>query len=157
MFEVPDRDGLALAVGDHVVVAAVVAMGVVEHHGVEGLTDAQQVIESVGPFLVGYAVAAVLVGCYEARTTATTPDELRSPLAIAVELRSVLAAIVGAAGIGLVIRTSPGIEGGATWPFGLVIIGTLTVGLLAWRGVAIGVRRYRSGAPEAARRQPAGE
>jgi len=69
----------------------------------------------------------------------------------------VLAAVVGAAGIGLVIRTWPEIEGGATWPFGLVIIGTLTVGLLVWRVVALGVRRFRLRAAEPTGREAAGE
>ncbi|AGN01136.1 hypothetical protein L593_05935 [Salinarchaeum sp. Harcht-Bsk1] len=147
MFEAPDRNGLALAAGDHLAVIAIVGWGIVDHHGLEGLTDLQEVVETIGPFLVGIAVATVLVGTYEPAHTATA----------AAQLRSVAAAAIGAVGVGLVIRTSPAIEGGAAWPFGLVMLGTITLGLLFWRSAAITVTRYRSGAAESAGREPAGE
>ena len=147
MFEAPDRDGLALAVGDHLAVIAIVGWGIVDHHGLAGLTDLQEVTGTIGPFLVGIVVATLLVGTYEPRNTATATTQLRS----------VAAAATGTVGVGLVIRTSPAIEGGAAWPFGLVMLGTVTLGLLFWRTAAIAVSRYRSGTADAAGREPAGE
>lgn len=148
MFEAPDRDALTLAVGDHLAVAAIVGWGVVDHHGPSGLADPGVVASTVGPFLAGFAVATVLVGCYEPPRTATA----------ATQLRSVAAAAVGGVGLGLVLRTSPLVTGGAAWPFGLVMLATITGGLLAWRSVAILVRRRRrSDAPESTGREPAGE
>ncbi|WP_248517239.1 DUF3054 domain-containing protein [Salinarchaeum laminariae] len=147
MFEVPDRDALALAVGDHLAIVAIVGWGVVDHNGVDGLTDSAELAGTIGPFLVGFAVAALLVGCYEPTRTATA----------ATQLRSVVAAAVGGVGIGLVIRTSPLVDGGAVWPFGLVMIGTITVGLLFWRVLAIAAGRWRSGATESPGRETAGE
>ncbi|GAB3688856.1 hypothetical protein GCM10028857_23540 [Salinarchaeum chitinilyticum] len=147
MFEVPDRDALGLAVGDHLTVIAIVGWGVVDHNGVAGLTDPTELLRTIGPFLAGFAVAALLVGCYEPTRTATA----------ATQLRSVAAAAVGAVGLGLVIRISPLVAGGAAWPFPLVMLGTITVGLLGWRTVALAVGRYRSGVTEAAGGEPAGE
>jgi len=147
MFEAPDRDGLALAVGDYLAVIAIVGWGIVDHNGIAGLTDLPEVVGTIGPFLVGIVVASLLVGTYEPRNVASARAQLRS----------VAAAAIGTVGVGLVIRTSPAIEGGAAWPFGLVMLGTITLGLLFWRTAAIAVSRYRSGAPETTGREPTGE
>lgn len=142
-----DRRAGALAVGDHLAIAAVVAWGIVDHHGLEGLTEPREVAVVVGPFVVGYLVAAVLVGCYAAGRYETLPASLRSTVG----------AWLGGLGLGLVIRTSPEIEGGATWPFGLVLLLSVTAGLVAWRVTAHVVWRYRSTLAEVAGREPAGE
>jgi|GEM_PF-563538 len=143
----PGRRALALAVGDHLVIAAIVAYGIVDHHGAEKLQNAGEVLETVGPFVGGFFVAALVVGCY-------ATDRHRTLLA---SLRSVLGAWFGGLGLGLVLRTWPEIEGGATWPFGLVILGAVGSSLLAWRTIEHALRRWQSAPRDAPGREAPGE
>lgn len=118
-----DRETAAVALGDAGVLIAILAWGLVDHHGVAGLLDPSRVVGTIAPFLGGFLFVAALARIY---------DPARR-VEFAESLRSVAAAWFGGAGIGLVIRTSPLVEGGATWPFGLVATGSVLLGLLAWR------------------------
>lgn len=120
----PDRRRYAVAAGDVAALAIVLAWGYVHHaRGVADLLRVADLVETTGPFLLGYLVVAALLGAYEAdRTTA-----------LAWSLRTATAAWAGGLGLGLVARTHPTIEGGAAWPFGLVVLASGLVALVAWR------------------------
>lgn len=132
-----DRERLAVAAGDHAVIALVLGWGYVDHRadGVAGLLDVPSLAEAVVPFLAGYLLVALLLGIYESDWIDTRSRSLRT----------VAGAWCGGAGLGLVIRTSPAVEGSATWPFGLVVIGFGVLALLAWRLAVDAVSRRRSG------------
>lgn len=121
-----DRDRLLLAAGDHGTIAAVLGVGYVSHHSLAALLDVASVLEVVGPFLLGNLVVAALLDAYAPERT----DSLAS------SARTVAATWCGAVGLGLIARTAPTLEGAATWPFGLVVLGFGLLGLLAWRIVA---------------------
>ena len=127
-----------LAVGDAAVVTGVVIAGLVSH-GTNPLVAPLAAAETLAPFLVGYLVAAGLVGVY--RTDAEGDA-----------LRLVAGAWLAGANLGLLARGSPFLSGGTTWPFPLVITGTTLGGLLLWRGVVLAAARVRTPDPS-----PAGE
>jgi len=129
-----DTDAVALALGDHSAIALVLAWGMVDHNGIEGLLDLRQLVGTLAPFLAGFLLTALLAGIYGRNRWSALPSSLRT----------VAAAWFGGAGIGLVARTSPIVEGGATWPFGLVAIGSVLLGLVAWRVAAYALLRRRS-------------
>lgn len=118
-----DADAVALALGDVGVVTAIVGWGIVDHNGLAGLAEPGEVVGTIGPFLAGFLGVALLAGTYAPERRATLVSSVRN----------VAVAWVGGVGIGLVVRTSPVVDGGATWPFGLVVTGTVLLGLLAWR------------------------
>lgn len=118
-----DRYRAALATGDVLGIALVLSWGIVDHHGLAGLLDPGRVVGAVAPFVVGYVAVALLAGTYERVRIAT----------LAWSLRTVTATWLGALGVGLVIRSSPAVVGGASWPFGLVLIVFGLPVLLAWR------------------------
>lgn len=119
-----DRRRLVLAAGDLAVVAVVLAWGYTHHAGgVAGLLDVADLVETLAPFLLGYAAVAATLGAYAPRRTRTLDWSLRTAAA----------AWAGAVGVGLTIRTHPGLTGGVAWPFGLVVLATGLVGLAAWR------------------------
>ena len=129
----PSRRHLAVAVGDLLVVSVLIFYGVVHHYVAEpgasgilgALPPAGHVAAVVGPFLVGWVVAAVLAGAY-------TRAALASPLAAVVNGVGtwVLAALLGSA-----LRATPLFPGGAPPIFILAVLGTGTVGFVLWRGV----------------------
>ncbi len=125
-----------LAVGDAAVVAAVVLAGQMSH-GTEPLAAPLATLETLGPFLAGWLVAAGLVGVYRA-----------APGAFGL----VAGAWLAGANLGLLARGSPYLSGGTTWPFPLVITGTTLGMLLLWRGAVLAAARVRT--PD---RAPAGE
>lgn len=137
----PDRRALVLAVGDHLAIAAVLAYGVVHHGGRSQLFDVGELAETLGPFLVGFLAVAVLAGTYGPANRET----------LGAGLRAVTVAWVGAVGIGLTLRTTWLVEGGAAEPFALVVAGFGLLALFAWRLAAFGLARVRSGGG-----QPAG-
>ena len=114
-----------LAVGDHVVIALVLGWGYVDHHpdGLAGLLDLTGLVSAAGPFLLAFLFVALVAGTYG---RARLVDRWWS-------LRTVAATWFGAVGVGLVLRTSPLVGDGATWPFALVVTGTGLLALLAWR------------------------
>ena len=127
------RRHLAVAVGDFLVVSVLIFYGVLHHYvtdpgasGILGtLPPAGYVVAVIAPFLVGWAVAAVLAGAY-------TRAALASPLAAVVNGVGtwVLAALIGSA-----LRATPIFPGGAPPIFVLAVVGTGVVGFTLWRGV----------------------
>lgn len=115
-----------LAAGDLLVVVAVVAWGIVDHRGPSGLLALGRTAETIGPFALGFALVALLAGTYARRPGATFGRSLRA----------VTVAWLGGANVGFLLRGSPFLAGGVTWPFPLVLTGGVLVGLLAWRAVA---------------------
>lgn len=114
-----------VAAVDLALIVAVVIAGLLSHN-LSPLSDPLGAIETTVPFAVGWGVVALLLGLYR---EAWLTD-------LSVSLRTVVAAWLGAVGVGLVLRTSPAFDGGATWPFGLVIVGSVLVVLVPWRLLA---------------------
>jgi hypothetical protein len=133
MVERTQRFGIAL--GDLVVIVAVVLYGRVGQHGQPLVSIGT--VETLGPFVIGWAVAVVLLGLYTDRAFASRGWSLRL----------VTAAWFVAAAVGLVGRSSPALSGDVTWPFGLVILGFVLLVLLAWRATAMVV--FQLDAPDA--------
>jgi hypothetical protein len=126
-------DRSRLAVGDAVVVTGVVLAGDLTH-GTNPVTAPLSAAETLVPFLAGWLLVAALVGVYDAdgpwRAT-----------------RLVAAAWLGGANLGLIARGSPALSGGTTWPFPLVITGSVLGALVLWRGVTVAVGRVRTPDP----------
>lgn len=114
-----------VAAVDITLIVAVVTVGLLSHN-VSPLSDPLGAVETIVPFALGWALVAGLLGLYQ---TAWLSDPVAS-------VRTVVAAWLGAVGVGLVLRTSPAFDGGAAWPFGLVIVGSVLVFLVPWRLVA---------------------
>ncbi len=120
-----DRPTLSLVAGDVLVLVAVVVAGEISH-GIDPLARPVLVLDTLAPFLVGWTALAALLGAY-GRTVQTRP---------LASIRVGAGAWVGAANVGLILRSSPLFHGGTTYPFNLVITATVLVGLVAWRAVA---------------------
>lgn len=130
----PDREALSLAVGDHLAIAAVLGYGMTVHNGLDALLDPRAITETLGPFLAGFLVVALLAETY------APPHRDALPASV----RAVSVAWFGAVGIGLTLRTTWLVEGGAATPFALVVTGFGLLGLLAWRLAAYAYDRVRS-------------
>ena len=117
-----DRRVLVLAIGDLVAIVALILVGQLSHD-IDPVTEPLASIESMVPFLVGWLVISVLAGVY-AHEIATS---------VARTARSTTVAWIAAANVGLIIRSTPLFDGGAVWPFNLVLTGTGLVVLLGWR------------------------
>ena len=124
MSSMQGRRRLVAAV-DAVLIVGVVIVGQLTHD-ISPLSEPLATIGTVAPFVAGWVLTAGLIGLYREQWLA---DPVQS-------LRSTTAAWLGAAGVGLVLRTSPWLSGGAAWPFGVVIIGTVLFALLPWRLLA---------------------
>lgn len=120
--DVGGRTRLGIGTGDALVVAAVLLFGLVSH-GTNPIAEPLSALETVLPFVLGWLLAATLADPYDAAT-------LASPVRGA---RMTTVTWLAAANLGLVARTSPALEGGVAWPFGLVITVTGLVALLVWR------------------------
>lgn len=118
-----DRSVLALGAIDLALLAAIIVVGQLSH-GVEPLAEPLVALETVVPFAVGWLAMAPLAGLY-APGVATS-------LATAVRVTTV--AWVAAANVGLIMRASALFDGGASWPFPLVITGFGLLALVGWRG-----------------------
>ncbi len=118
-----DTRQFAVLAGDLLVVSLVVAAGIVEHHGLAGLTDPFTTLETVIPFAVGWLLCAGLAGLYR-------PGVLTVPR-VAARLTTLTA--LAAVNVGLLLRASPYFGGGTAWPFPLVITGTVIVVVVPWR------------------------
>lgn len=119
-----DPGTLPMAVGDIVVLAALLTFGVVQHNGVSYLSsNLVGVVLILLPFFVGWVIAAPLIGAYSpgARESAKA--------AIPLAIRSWIPADI----IGTLLRASPLFEGGAPLVFILVTLAVGLVGLTAWR------------------------
>ena len=125
-----DADALPLAVGDVLVILLFVYAGALNHGevsfppaGAEGVTT---VLAVAAPFLVGWLIAAPLVGAYSAGAVESSKASV--PLAV----RSWIPAAV----IGLLVRATPWVPGGVAPAFVVVMLvgGAVAVGI--WRYVA---------------------
>ena len=115
-----DRPRTLLVAGDLTVVVTVVVAGALGH-GTNPVGDPIRTLDTLAPFLIGWGGLALLLGVY-------TRDSVGP--------RTVAAAWLGAANVGLILRGSPFFHGGTTWPFPLVVTGTVLLALLVWRAVA---------------------
>lgn len=130
-----DASTLPLAIGDVTVILLVIALGMVRHHGVSGVTgDPGAVVVTALPFLVGWVVAAPLIGAYS--PGAGESAKAAVPLAI----RSWFVADV----IGIGLRATPLFGGGgdlvALVVLFLVLLLTGAIGLTLWRGALFKIR-----------------
>ncbi|MFB6256559.1 MAG: DUF3054 domain-containing protein [Haloplanus sp.] len=113
-----------LAVGDLFVVAVVFGWGTVQHNGLGFVvSNPGYLAGTIAPFVVGWVVAAPLLGAY-------APGAAESAkAAVPLALRSWLLADA----IALGIRATPAIDGGVQLTFVAVSLGTGLVGLALWR------------------------
>lgn len=120
-----DTGAAPLAVGDLLAILLIVAVGMVNHHGVDGvLADPVNVVVTALPFLAGWALAATFIGAY-------SPGAAESAkAAIPLGVRSWVPAAV----IGIVIRGAL-----STFDVGLgvflivmVVTGSIAVGVWRW-------------------------
>lgn len=122
-----DAASLPLAVGDVLVLLAFLTAGALEHNTVSELTNDPLYLGGVvAPFLLGWAVAAPLIGAYSAGAAESAKASV--PLAI----RSWIAAAV----IGLALRATPIFHGGVEPIFAAVMLVGGSVVLGVWRAVA---------------------
>ncbi|WP_247000715.1 DUF3054 domain-containing protein [Halosolutus gelatinilyticus] len=117
-----DRETLALGAIDVAVVVGFVTVGLLSHD-VNPIADPITSLETIAPFALGWLVIAPVAGVY-ARDVATSAPRTA---------RSVSVAWIAAANVGLILRSSPAFDGGAVWPFNLVMTGFGLLALLGWR------------------------
>ncbi|WP_394742010.1 DUF3054 domain-containing protein [Natronococcus roseus] len=118
-----DREGLALGAVDLALLAAIIVVGQLSH-GVDPVGEPLTALETVVPFAVGWLAMAPLAGLY-------APGVAASP---AHTVRLTTVAWVAAANVGLILRASALFDGGAVWPFPLVMTGFGLLALVGWRG-----------------------
>ncbi|MFC7136986.1 DUF3054 domain-containing protein [Halobaculum litoreum] len=125
-----DTAALPLAVGDLLVIVAFIYAGTLQHGTVPfplaGVGDVVALLAVAAPFLVGWAVAAPLVGAYSAGAAESAKASV--PLAV----RSWVPAAV----VGLLLRATPYVDGGVAPTFAgvILVVGAVSLGL--WRYVA---------------------
>ncbi|AGB39327.1 DUF3054 domain-containing protein [Natronococcus occultus] len=117
------RDVLALGAVDIAILAVIIVVGQLSH-GVEPLAEPLVALETVVPFAVGWLVMAPLAGLY-APGVATSLTRT---------VRVTTVAWVAAANVGMILRASALFDGGAAWPFPLVMTGFGLLVLVGWRG-----------------------
>jgi len=119
-------DGRAapLAVGDLLVVAVLFSAGTVHHNGLTFVaSNPGYLAATIAPFLVGWVIAAPLLGAY-------APGAAESAkAAVPLALRSWLLADA----IALGLRATPFVGGGVQLSFVLISLGVGLVGLALWR------------------------
>ena len=116
----PDRRTALLAAGDVAAVVGVLVAGM-RRHGVDPLAEPGHAAAVVGPFVVGWLLAAPLVGAYAADLSRVGPAANGW----------LLAALVG-----LSLRATPAFPGGVTGPFGFVVSGFGLLAVGGWRLLA---------------------
>ncbi|UIO98739.1 DUF3054 domain-containing protein [Halobaculum sp. CBA1158] len=125
-----DRAALPLAVGDLLVIVAFIYAGTIQHGTVPfplaGAGDAVALLAVAAPFLLGWVVAAPLVGAYSAGAAESAKASV--PLAV----RS----WIPAAAVGLILRATPLVDGGVAVTFAVVMLVVGSVSLAVWRYVA---------------------
>jgi len=126
-------DGRAapLAVGDLLVIVAVFGAGTVHHNGVDFVAASPgYLFATVAPFVVGWVVAAPLLGAYAPGAAES------SKAAVPLALRSWLLADAVALGL----RATPFVSGGIQPSFVLVSLVTGGLGLAVWRALFFKLR-----------------
>ncbi|ADQ66969.1 hypothetical protein C499_04396 [Halogeometricum borinquense DSM 11551] len=119
-----DADALPLAVGDFLMLAAVLTIGFINHNGVDQIfDDPTGWILTLVPFLLGWGIFGVLIGAYSAGAAETAKASI--PLTIRGWIPGAI--------LGLGLRASPLFEGGFAWIFAAVILATGMLALVAWR------------------------
>lgn len=119
-----DAATLPMAVGDVVVVALILTVGTVFHSSVQGvLANPGHLVQVIAPFVVGWLIAAPLLGAYSVGASETAKAAV--PLA--------LRAWIPADLIGMAIRWTPWVDGGVQLTFVAVTLATGMAGLGLWR------------------------
>lgn len=113
--------GLVL-LGDLGIIVAQLSYGLVVH-GTDPLAAPLYTAETVAPFLLGWLIAAPMLGVYTARTRGSLVETI-----LGVTVAWIVAALIG---VGL--RATPWLVGGAPPTFVLVTVVTGLVTLLPWR------------------------
>lgn len=116
------REPLWLGVADVGLLTGMVLVGQLSH-GVDPLTEPLVALETVVPFVIGWLVIALVAGIYSSKVSSS----------IGRAARVTTVTWVAAANVGLLLRASPLFEGGATWPFPLVMTGFGLLVLGSWR------------------------
>ncbi|WP_049984794.1 DUF3054 domain-containing protein [Halobellus rufus] len=119
-----DASAAPLVAVDALALSAVLTVGVINHNGVEYLSTAPVGwLLTLVPFLVGWAVAAPLVGAYSAGAAESAKAAI--PLAVR--------AWVPGSIVGFALRASPLFSGGFQLSFGVVMFVTGGVALVVGR------------------------
>jgi hypothetical protein len=111
----------SLAAADVVTLLALVTVGELRH-GIDVVGNPGQVLATAAPFLLGWFLVSALVGAYGDRAFAGGIDTLKLTVG----------AWVGGAGVGLTLRGTSYLAGGAPLSFALVMtgLGALALGVL---------------------------
>ena len=126
-----DAGAIPLAVGDVLAIVAVLTAGTIQHNGVAFVTANPVYLAGVlAPFLIGWVVAAPLLGAYSPGAAESAKAAL--PLAV----RSWVVADL----IGVGLRASPLFHGGFALTFAAVSLVTGLVAIVAWRWLYFRVR-----------------
>ncbi|MGM0590286.1 MAG: DUF3054 domain-containing protein [Halobacteriota archaeon] len=126
-----DPGTLPLAVGDVLVLSALLTLGTINHNGVSFVqSNPGYLLATLAPFLIAWIIVAPLVGAYSAGAGESAKSSV--PLAI----RSWIPATL----LGAAIRATPLFHGGASVVFVLVTMVTGAVGLGLWRYLFFRVR-----------------
>lgn len=119
-----------LLIGDLAIITLQLSAGLLTH-GVDPLATPVYTVETVAPFLLGWLVVAPMLGVYTVRMRESFVETLLS----------VGIAWICAALLGLGLRATPWLSGGAPVAFVAVTIGVGLATLLAWRFVATAIGR----------------
>lgn len=122
--------GLLLIV-DLAIIAAQLSYGLVIH-GVDPLSVPMHTAETLAPFLLAWLLVAPMLGVYTARVRRSITETVLS----------VTTAWIVAALLGVGLRATPWLTGGAPLAFVLVTIGMGLLTLLPWRLLASVVGKY---------------
>ena len=121
-----DAASLPMAVGDVLVIAILLTIGTIFHSSVDFITsNPGYLAEVLLPFVIGWVVAAPLLGAYSVGATET------AKAAVPLALRAWILADV----IGMAIRATPLVHGGVELTFVAVTLVVGFVGLGLWRTI----------------------
>lgn len=112
----------ALLVGDLAIIVLQLSAGLLAH-GEDPLAEPGYTAATVAPFLVGWLLAAPMLGAYTARIRESFVETVLS-----VGLAWIVATLIGAG-----LRATPWLQGSAPAAFVAVTVGTGLVTLLPWR------------------------
>ena len=128
---------VALLIGDLLVIGALVAWGL-SSHSVHALDRPFYAIRTAAPFLLGWLIMGPIAGAFSSRA-------LRSPRSMVLAAG---AAWLGAALIGVAIRATPLLPGGAAPTFVLVMVVIGLAVMVPWRVlVTVVIARLDSWSP----------